>query len=182
MEPGTRRTYSCPVCGLSYSRRYRLAFHERNVHSQEEELGTHCNICDGRFATRYGLKQHQKRVHAHEVKKQCRECNKGVFSNRDLQEHMRREHAAPKFSCENCQMQFSKKWNFQRHKKTCLGQSNEKTFACIQCNSQFKYKRNLDSHIRIKHSPSNFVCEKCGKAFERKYSHSRHLKNVHRDD
>ena len=58
------------------------------------------------------------------------------------------------FYCKECDLSFSKKFNFNSH---C--QRKHGNYVCRMCSTSFKYKNDLDEHI--KHCDLKYYCDKC---------------------
>ncbi|KAH3892526.1 hypothetical protein DPMN_016644 [Dreissena polymorpha] len=180
MNKGTKKRYECKSCNKSYTTNSRLNFHVKNVH-QTAIRRTMCLVCNRRFSSLYNLKVHQRYVHAGIQKRQaCKECVKRFSSKRDLADHCRQYHGAEKLTCELCHAEFGYIRNLKRHAQHC-GADKKKTHTCDVCQKMYRSKRALNVHTRVKHLGSICICQICGKNFERKYSLSRHLKNMHKN-
>ena len=178
MNKGTRKSYPCDLCGSSFSYQWRCKFHIQNVHAKSRN-DTVCIICKRRMSTKSALKVHMARVHSKERRRNCVICSKSFHTGEEIREHMRRVHGDKKFECGNCRRQFIHKRNHKNHETICMANGLHRAHQCSLCPKQYRSQGALQNHVTAKHSGVEFICEMCGKSFTRKYSYTRHVKNVH---
>ena len=180
MDPGSRKSYKCEHCQKSFCSKYRLSFHVRNNHSFAPPQMTVCSFCDKRFSSRSNLNAHINLKHLGERKFACTACGKRYGAKKDLDSHTRQHHNEEKLKCDKCGSAFGYKSALGRHKESCGKKS--KTCKCPTCGKMFVSRNALYMHKRGKHSNEVHICEVCGKSFERKFCHARHVREVHKDD
>ena len=82
------------------------------------------------------------------------------------------------FSCEKCNDRFPRKWNSERHQKTCKG-TKEVVFKCVNqwCKKSFPAKWNRQHHTKACCHPNEnqLQCFLCKKFFSRMSHLKRHL-------
>ena len=180
MEPGTRKTFKCEHCQHSFTSKYRLTFHVSNYHSFMPPQSTVCSYCHKRFSNRSNLKAHVSNKHLGEKKFGCNVCDKRFGTKKDIEIHTRQHHGASKLSCEKCGPSFGYKSALTRHIESCGKQT--KCFKCPACEKMFISKNALYMHKRAKHRNEINICEICVKSFNKKFCHTWHVKEVHKND
>lgn len=183
MNKGTQRRFSCDVCGKEYANKARVKFHLKNFH-QEATNSTVCGICDGRYSTPTSLRKHVERVHTRKRDVLCTKegCNMSFFTNKDRADHLRNKHRVNMLKCENCRKEFAYKRNLKRHNKSC-GKAVKDKHQCKICGKKYCSSEALSMHENIKHTNvKQFICEMCGKVFDRNFTHARHVRTVHQLD
>ena len=139
-----------------------MTYHENLVH-KTDNTRVSCDMCNKTFASLNTLKSHQKYAHSTERNEQCTYCDKKFKQKRDLRIHLARIHGVDLLTEK-------------------YGESYEKAvFDCEKCESTFGYKKNLDAHIRSKHSSSveSFKCDECKSEFRYKKTLVDHVKRKH---
>lgn len=51
----------------------------------------------------------------------------------------------------------------------------EKPFTCPECNRNFNLRHHLQNHLLIHTGEKLFICGKCGQAFRKKWTLTRHI-------
>lgn len=184
---GSQKAFECEECGKKFTTKHRCKFHVKNYHTDLDTLKqkTMCLQCNRRFSCIASLKRHKTIVHMNDTKQACASCPKRFFTKYDLMSHVRQQHSNDKLVCEKCGAKFGYRSCLVRHLGTCGGNSGKqrsarKEFACPFCTKTFKSSAVLYSHKQAKHSNIVHICELCGMVFERRSSHARHVKNVHK--
>ncbi|XP_055638429.1 zinc finger protein 271-like isoform X2 [Toxorhynchites rutilus septentrionalis] len=181
-----RRTHTCALCNLSFSRIKSIMEHARDQHRPEDLLG--CNHCARGFPNTALLVRHLKQQCENQHKKFfCTFCNEKFMWQTSLNRHAQRKHKPTKplwekpevpsegddrdkkFVCQVCNKGFLRLEHLDRHIKIHI--PSEKKFECTQCHKKFNRKDNLRSHMKIhKKDPEmvnkqNHLCVYCGRGF-----------------
>ncbi|KUJ20915.1 uncharacterized protein LY89DRAFT_419074 [Mollisia scopiformis] len=115
--------------------------------------------CKAGFDGGTGLRQHVNRVHG-PAKFLCTECAApGFKTERQLQAHVRKEHA----SCMFCDLKFSSQQVLVKHIESQHSGSTlaeRKNVPCPYegCGKRFTKQNNLNTHIRSAHMGERFIC------------------------
>ncbi|ODM87404.1 putative zinc finger protein [Orchesella cincta] len=122
-----------------------------------------CSVCEQDFMREQALKLHQCRHHAKELNLTpipCPTCQQLYPDNSVLSEHIRLAHERIKSCvCEQCGAEFLRESQLSRH----MLRHGERT-----CPSSFWHQRELDVHVRRKHTPYDLrphVCNVCSRGF-----------------
>ena len=98
----------------------------------------------------------------------CEYCNKGFSSKAKMKIHIKSVHFKDTYRCSQCEMNFSRKDNFERHRKIHSKDSD------ISDNEHKIVKQKCDD--------SGFICKKCGIKFKAKSHLNRHEENSKTED
>ena len=110
-------------------------------------------------------------VHKKEKNFKCEECGKAFGEKAQLKKHERLHLFT---YCAKCKDHFEniKQHNEEKHSKL--------KHSCDSCFKVFERSRDLDSHVKTKHSAiRSFFCDYCKKGFAEKFQIERHMK-VHK--
>ncbi|XP_070505290.1 zinc finger protein 91-like [Chironomus tepperi] len=156
----------CPICEKSF---VSLSKHNQIVHMNQRNYD--CEFCDKKFGKKSGLDRHVLTVHKKEKNFNCEECGKAFGEKAQLKKHERLHLFT---YCARCKDHFEdiKQHNGEKH-------SNLK-HSCESCFKVFERLRDLESHIKIRHSTvRSYFCDYCDKGFAEKIQIERHMK-VHK--
>jgi general transcription factor IIIA len=204
-----------PRCKKSFRKHQTLQRHIRSDHLLLAPfVCTHVDPvtqiqCDAGFDGAIGLRKHVERDHT-PAKYVCTSCvtpnsfnsdgtpkNLGFSTERQLQNHIRKDHA----DCLFCDLKFSGQRELQAHiDSQHSGRSIEerRIYSCNQhgCDKAFTTQSNLASHIRINHDGQRFICgtfdvsyhpglrifdpkDACGRNLVSKANLEDHIRTVH---
>ncbi|XP_071442935.1 zinc finger protein 37-like [Hetaerina americana] len=185
-SPNVLRKFQCPNC----PKRLTTAF---NLH---QHLGTHseicnycCHVCGKLFKTNSSLLNHL-RVHVcdemkesgkdstilangHSVKLyQCQVCDKKFRQSGHLAKHLKIHAGVRHFTCGECGMSFSEKYQLRRH----VGGVHDKAkrYTCNVCGKQFLHSHNFKNHALQHDGVAGVSCDVCGKTFLTSQAMNRH--------
>ncbi|CAL3965128.1 unnamed protein product [Diplocarpon coronariae] len=154
--------------------------------------------CSAAFDGGTGLRQHMDRFHS-PARIKCLQCNApGFKTNRQLQAHIRREHA----KCIFCDIKCASERELLKHIEiyhSGITLEQRKNVPCTfpGCNKRFTKQNNLNTHVRTAHMGERFICgtfdlssypdmadfnddEGCGKDFVSKVSLVDHVRTAHK--
>lgn len=161
----------CSECGIPFKD---LNYHLRTVHSN---MSHPCELCKKVFVTKESLNLHKKNIHNKLRKKEvCDICAKEVF---EVEKHIKYKHSGlvkKSIPCMDpqCDKMFRTKQEVNKHNDAVHLNKKE---TCPRCDGIYK---NLAVHINQYHTGAKkHVCDKCGKAFIKKYDLNVHIDRVH---
>ena len=115
-----------------------------------------CETCNYITNRKYNLELHKRSPNACEKRMKRDDKNKPPQNVTEISQNVT---VAPQnvtdcdqmnFDCVKCNKNFKKKWNYQRHIKTCTGVN---TLQCPNCKKFFKNRQNKNEHMK------NVKCE-----------------------
>ncbi|XP_014470015.1 PREDICTED: zinc finger protein 595-like [Dinoponera quadriceps] len=190
--------HKCPNCDVSFASKKKAHEHFKAVHtpklSESEATSNdlhYCASCRHRFVKKDDYFRHlESTLHLSKVNRDtpikaifsCTICAKKLFTQRALDQHIRRIHKGEKrFACDiyGCTFQCARRTDLDRHKHLHV---EERNVVCEHCGKTFTSVSILKDHVLYIHSKERqFICEECGKAFKRnsllkrhKLSHAQH--------
>ncbi|XP_057339755.1 zinc finger and BTB domain-containing protein 41-like isoform X2 [Microplitis mediator] len=185
-------------CDRSFKKPSRLLWHLRQ-HTGERPYKCNFEKCNKSYTTSSHLKRHllsHKSIHEAVV---CGSCHLTLKSRENLVKHYRRVHGnKDRLSCDECKMNFRKKYKYDEH----MAFHNGQWLKCKYCDREFKNMSKLSRHQKShgtkyecpkancnlifdtfielrKHSkdhPKEHQCNVCKKKFLHKNQWKRHLK------
>ena len=141
------RPYLCNVCGKSFTRRETLIEHSY-IHKPDSEKPHRCDVCGKGFYKIYDLQRHFVGIHSGARPFQCHLCGKSFPWARSLSDHLQSHQGADRvrpYKCEECDMNFRRKYDLERHK---VKHAAQKPFVCEWCGHGFTQKGSMDKHKR----------------------------------
>ncbi|KAL2074466.1 hypothetical protein VTL71DRAFT_8244 [Oculimacula yallundae] len=201
-----QNVYRCtayPPCNETFRKHHTLQRHIRSIHLQlapypctyvDPDTSVPCNAG---FDGATGLRQHVDRVHS-ATRITCFLCNApGFKTDRELQAHIRKEHA----NCAFCDIKCSSQRELMKHIEiyhSGITVEQRKNVPCTYagCNKRFTKQNNLNTHIRSAHMGERFICgtfdfssypelsnfdseDGCGDDFVSKVSLMDHIRTAH---
>ncbi|KAK0113038.1 Strongly-conserved Zn-finger binding protein (TFIIIA) [Cadophora gregata] len=201
-----QHVYRCttyPPCNEPFRKHQTLQRHIRSVHLLLAPYP--CTYvdpvtsvpCEAGFDGATGLRQHVDRVHAAR-RITCFLCHApGFKTDRELQAHIRKEHA----NCAFCDIKCSSQRELMKHIEihhSGITIDQRKNVLCTYagCNKRFTKQNNLNTHIRTAHMGQRFICgtfdlstyselanfvteDGCGDDFVSKASLMDHIRTAH---
>ncbi|XP_036095555.1 zinc finger protein 692 isoform X1 [Molossus molossus] len=137
--------------------------------------------CGRIFSNRQYLNHHKKYQHIHQKSFSCPEpaCGKSFNFKKHLKEHVKLHSDTRDYICEFCARSFRTSSNLVIHRRIHTG---EKPLQCEICGFTCRQKASLNWHQR-KHAETattlRFLCEVCGKGFEKPDSVTAHFSKSH---
>ncbi|ODM88274.1 Serendipity locus protein H-1 [Orchesella cincta] len=99
---------------------------------------------------------------------------------KDLKEHMKGRHPAPKklkYECHLCKRKFQTGGKLRGHVKQAHAVVGG--WECEVCGREFKFERYLNEHKLVHETVKRFSCNLCGTGFTKNSVMQRHIKNIH---
>ena len=86
------------------------------------------------------------------------------------------------FTCDMCELEFTRKENLERHMRTHASSSSSSKYTCKDCGKQFTTNFSLSRH-QIVHTSGreSFQCNTCEKQFSTMGNLARHMEGVHKN-
>ncbi|KAM9296699.1 zinc finger protein 335 [Gastrophryne carolinensis] len=143
-----------------------------------------CHVCGSRFLTQQDYTFH---VNAHDGNDpqlfRCQQCNYQCRRWSSLKEHMFNHQGSKPHKCDQCDYTSVYKKDVIRHsavhrpeqKKKQLLMTQNTTYPCPICNRVYSMQKRLTQHMKSHSSEKPHMCDKCGKAFKKKYTFKMHL-------
>ncbi|MCE7746752.1 MAG: hypothetical protein GPJ51_00015 [Candidatus Heimdallarchaeota archaeon] len=173
------KTYSCEVCGCSFSRKDGLYRHMRSVHSEIKRYK--CTDCELTFARKDTLDRHVNDVHKQIRKYVCEKCGEKFKQSGALKRHIQTMHVKTvSYNCPHCDVTFSRTDTLNRHINAV--HLNLRPHICKDCSATFKLPGHLKEHILSIHTDKRpYVCEECGFAFKLRSHLNDHVRVIHQN-
>nr|XP_020451773.1 mucin-5AC-like isoform X2 [Monopterus albus] len=169
-----RRPFSCLFCGKSFPDSKGLKRHGRVHRNGRIHV---CPRCGKGFVYRFGLTKHIQMVHSRIKPFVCQICNKGFFTKRDVETHIRIHTGEKPFHCNLCEKKFTRRVELNVHLRWHNG---EKRHWCPYCGKGFLDYNNLKRHKYIHTGEKPHSCPHCSKHFTQSGHLKKHVKNVHK--
>ncbi|XP_068120397.1 zinc finger protein 335 [Hyperolius riggenbachi] len=143
-----------------------------------------CRVCGSRFLTQEDYTFH---VNSHDGSDpqtfRCQQCNYQCRRWSSLKEHMFNHQGSKPHKCDQCDYTSVYKKDVIRHsavhkqerKKKPLLTSKNTTYPCPICNRVYSMQKRLTQHMKSHSSEKPHMCDKCGKAFKKRYTFKMHL-------
>ncbi|XP_068114745.1 zinc finger protein 432-like [Hyperolius riggenbachi] len=157
-EHSSEKPFSCPQCGVKFTRKENLLVHQR-IHPNV------CSECGKSFS-----KEDDKTVSTDEHPFLCTECRKLSVAKEEF-ERQQSENPVHFFPCSECGKCFPWKATLRIHQRIHLA---KRPFICSKCGKGFTQKGGLLKHERTHASVCYVSCSECGKGFNQKEHLIRH--------
>merc|ERR1712126_108634 len=146
IKQNNMKIFNCQICSYSTNRKFNLQLHTNRQHLHLPRPYFECNVCGKMLSAKYDLKRHKERKHSPKLESEkerkiakprkriyhkCGYCDYKSDKRSRLEVHIVRIHTNPKpkkpqnpiqnRTCQNCNLVFTKVWNFKRHEINCQG-------------------------------------------------------------
>lgn len=158
---------------------YYLDSSDRIIPFKIKESVYECQNCGFNFETFGAVERHMNTHYRNYV---CNECGGGFVTTYRLKTHIRNMHTEGANPCSECQKNFSTSQKLKSHINSVHMMT--KRFKCSQCSERFTEYFKRQKHLVEVHGahPLEYKCNVCEKAFQRRYTLSRHMKKDHLEE
>ncbi len=150
--------FQCPTCNKTYSRKCVFENHMKQPHCSVFT----CKNCNETFDDRKSLQKHRV-TQCYKFNAICNICGFKAERKTKLRRHMLGVHKIIEngvFLCEICNIPFTSKLLFERHKE----KHKTSSFICNQCLQSFPDYKVLKKHKRMTHK--RLFCKQCSATFQ----------------
>ena len=155
---------------------------QRDPKRQGKKPRGKCGLCGKEFQRKDGAKRHELKCKGGEGREQSFPSAISGATFDDLptkNQHKQSDLTKPRFICETCHQEFSRKENLQNHEKSHGGGD---PCICDHCGKHYVRSKDLQRHQRKeghKQTPKGqFICYKCGKSYKRIKGLKRHQRET----
>ena len=186
---GRRDNRTCPLCQKTFTRADSLTCHMR-VHTGDRPF--HCEQCDASYKVSSHLRDHVRSKHSNSRPFECEKCGKTFTYSTARRRHEKicgmSLSERVEFQCANCEKGFVTAKGFKKHQKKCGVVKSEEgvlkdedlPFKCSVCEKSFGNFPGLDRHQRFfcgkTPQKGHYVCEECGKTFQKRNRYITHTR------
>nr|XP_053627439.1 zinc finger protein 502-like [Cherax quadricarinatus] len=178
------KKHTCEKCGRVFSKWKHLSIHYTKVHLDEDglEVGNPelfsnntlplycCKTCNLACLSIHRFNTHTCRLPTDD------DNTTSTLSNRILITNVLKLHKLRKFVCETCGVEYRTFKRITYHLPRC----SPGPYPCNVCAVLFSTQKELNYHKKKLHKDEKcFVCEECGKTFQRRTSLQKHAINWH---
>ncbi|XP_045781618.1 zinc finger protein 25-like [Maniola jurtina] len=184
----------CTICSLPIQSINELKSHLTKVHNKKFhteypdrvipfKLSNNnvfeCQVCGFNFETFGSIERH---MNVHYRNCVCRQCGTGFVTKYRLKVHIKSMHVGGNFPCDICKKVYTTQQKHKNHVDTV--HKMVKRFKCPKCPERFTEYFRRQKHLVEIHgvAPLRYKCNVCDKAFERRYTLSRHMKRDHLEE
>ncbi|XP_005100958.1 zinc finger protein 814 [Aplysia californica] len=152
--------FRCQVCGKKFTRNfaYESHFHKHNMF----ELA-YCDYCDQSFQDSKEMLDHRRKMHNDQPNPYiCSLCGQGFDHSAKLVDHLYTHPERNLYSCNKCQMTFSRQFDLAIHKFD----HNWTRFFCDLCPRSYASRGSLVTHMKNHSGNFDHKCDYCDKRFK----------------
>ncbi|XP_032526287.2 zinc finger protein 28-like isoform X2 [Danaus plexippus] len=184
----------CTICdsdvpSLNELREHLMKIHKKKIHLEYTDrvipfkLSTNsiyeCQVCRFNFETFGSIERH---MNVHYRNYVCNQCGTGFVTKYRLKVHMKSMHVGGAYPCDICKKVYTTQQKHKNHVDTV--HKMIKRFKCTKCPERFSEYFRRQKHLVEVHglAPLHYKCNVCDKAFDRRYTLSRHMKRDHLEE
>ncbi|KAG8446570.1 hypothetical protein GDO86_014138 [Hymenochirus boettgeri] len=143
-----------------------------------------CRVCGSSFLTHEDFTFHVNSHVGNDPQAfKCQQCNYQCRRWSSLKEHMYNHEGNKPYKCEECSYTSVYKKDVLRHsavhkedrKKKADKASKPTIYPCPVCSRIYNMQKRLTQHMKIHSTEKPHMCDKCGKAFKKRYTFKMHL-------
>ena len=154
------KQFICDICSKSFYRKNELK-ENMYTHNVAMDQNLHvCPTCGHSFKTAGKMRDHRRATHSQSLSS-GQVSSIIVQTKSNLNRHMKL-HAGYFIKCDKCNKVLKRT---KDHPTECNipKDQRERKFECIICRRKFLNKRYLKEHLKYKHGPKQYKCQKCEK-------------------
>ena len=141
------KKYQCPECPKTYLAQYRLRWHIKSTHVENDTRRYSCSICQQKFHIKHRMKNHEFFHTAAKVHK-CDQCDAAFKTPNQLRAHIKRHNGDYRYFCQFCGRGFYGLREVREHENIHTGQ---KPYKCELCDYRCACKTNIGIHMKHVH-------------------------------
>jgi KRAB domain-containing zinc finger protein len=179
-EPSdTENTFTCSVCGMSFSNNIILQRHYKIYHVKTPKS------YQTRVETMYTVKQLKKRPVTPTYPYKCGLCPEKFQLGNEFEAHVFDHFESNKYirqyPCAHCNILFRKRGEILKHQDEHIKNPHKKLgFSCDKCQKRFLTIQNLRLHMIVHQDNYDFSCAACPAVFKTKNLLLKHLLSHHK--
>merc|ERR1719354_115851 len=146
------KPFSCDTCGMAFSQKNSLKYHQQMHLIKAMKKIFSCERCGLKGKTPRWMRKHEKNCTGEKLK--CEICGKefervcALLSHKKI--HTEESPNYGKYFCDKCPRKFEFALPYTKHIKICKG-----VFPCDICNTKFRVQENLQKHKEKYHNKEN---------------------------
>ena len=156
---------SCNICTKEFETNFELKTHMIRQHKEDP---VSCEECGKEFLNKYALRSHMQ---SHEFD-QCKVCHKRMKA-KSLANHMEIHENSKSYTCEDCNVSYTRKESLTRHIKGHTEAQTPKVmiakktqiYHCDKCDYNTQTKRYMKSHTQVHEEKKSYKCNICQNPF-----------------
>lgn len=191
---GRMPNHECKECGFVFWSKSKLTAHIEKFHSSRQHL---CKVCNATYPSTKTLNEHIRNLHTPSQLLFCNFCMFPCEGQKDLEEHLSKEHDDEWLTCEVCVRSSEGEDSKSNDKENGTaergeddnndGDESNKVFKEKKQSKDetcpivvyYRTKEDLLRHMHAKHPSPDRICTVCGEVSETAALNRRHRSNAH---